>query len=124
MSAYIVCPLSWGSCDVLENTEPSMLGKTLVNLIREHGAEEASDVLSHGYCWEYLDENMKCYDDGDVEGYGKLLDGIFFDIGECDYIYGIMSDGTIQITRCEDDEKAFVDPDDEDSLDQIKELFQ
>ena len=122
MSAYVICTPSWSMCTVLEDPEPEKLGKTLVNLIRDHGEEEVSDVLSDGYCWEYLDEDI-ADDDEVVVGYGKLIKDIFFDVGEYDYIYGIMSDGALLITHCGEDDRAFVDPKSEGALERMDQIF-
>jgi hypothetical protein len=121
--ARIICTLSWGACDVLKKTDPTNLGKTLVNLIRKHGAETTSDVLSQGHCWEYLDEEADGCDENMVQEYGKLAEDVFCDVNECDYIYGIMSDGTLQITRCYDGDTVFVEPMDENAQSIVEQLF-
>ena len=108
MPARIICSPSWNYTELHHAETPVETGSALIEIIRRDGAEPTSDQLSGYNCWVLLDANIQATEEIKsnyapnvvVEGYGVAYANIEdADYDECDWAYGILTDGTLMITH-------------------------
>lgn len=106
----IICNQSWSETEAASPEKPGELVQALFSLIERDGLDKASDTLSEQISWFKIDPLQKspgeALPDGNIQivpGYGAFYSDPD-DSSECDYdyIWGIMTDGSVLGTRCSD----------------------
>ena len=106
----IICNQSWSETEAASPENPGELAQVLFTLLERDGLDKASDTLSEQIAWHNLDPFQKIPGEDHKNGKTQIVPryGAFYtdpnDSSDCDYdyIWGIMTDGSVLGTRCSD----------------------
>ena len=126
MSAQLILNPTWKMSEVLENTEPTQLGRAIVELVHRDGLEQTSDSIGQYPCWKSIDPSFTGDDCGEenavaVEGYGIAYDSFSAGSdGDYEYSYGLLTDGVLMTHYHPASDYVAVDTSAEDAFEKLK----